>query len=221
MENEKRAGHKKLKNMDLRNLQDLDRALKRSVYEIEFQEPPELFRTMEKVDPHRRITVHLYRLPHRITSHKTLLDLSWPSQCQYYLALTEDGIKANWGDGSGSLKRQYHNHFIDMFADDSMMVNETGTMIVVEHKRELISYYYHPEYAFMNIALGINWGQDIVQKLKDLQIPFTRKGGDWLSREKIVLNNRGEEEVVFQNSMEDMISRNIRQKIKENIENYR
>ncbi len=193
------------KNLSLDRIDHVLYLLHRPREEVQFQSPEKMIELMGTAE--KKLTVHLYRTLSPRGKPRYWSELRrWPWH-QIYLALHEDKINALICDGDTSGGREDHNHCLDLLLSREKLVKEIPTAVLMLQKRELLAYYFHPTFAYVNRDIGMNRGRDIAERLDESKWPYS-EFSSW-EGQRVSFWEKGKEKLVYTAMEEDGWRRKI------------
>ncbi len=199
------------KNFSLEKINDLAYLLRRPLEEIVFEPPEKIIEALR--DAEQKITVHLYSVTRHSRMSSDLLSL-YRYSSQIHLALKDNQIFACLGYGNTSQGRENHNHCLDLLLQDRKLRKKIPTAVIVTHRRDIVSYYYHDSFAYINHDIDSNWHQNLHQRLPRARVPYSqRRSLAFRGGMEIYFNDNGKESLLYKAVEEDIWGRKISERL--------
>lgn len=190
------------------NIDSIRKILKLKINKLKYISPEEFEKTIHQVS--QIVTIHLYPFSHRRKKEKCLLDLQRWNYHQIYLVVYNNKILWTFGHGDSSQSRNNHNKLIDIFLKDEKARQKVLTVILAVRNSEILSYYFYDGFVYSNHDIGSNWSLDIIDLLKKSKLPFSQvRSNSLLSTKSLIFVNNDEENELYKQTEEDLVTRKI------------
>ena len=199
------------KKYNFESISEVMKILRKPREKIEFVSPKEMIDLIKKTP--KSLTIHLYPTGYWNKKEKCLLDLNRWSYHQIYLCFYNQKAYCLMGHGDTSGSRQLHNEMIDYFIKNRELRDKIISIIAVNFKGFLLSYYFYNHFAYSNCDIGSNWDTEIRNRLKKSKLPYSYVYGGF-DKKTVKFRNKGEEIIIYKQIEEDISRRKFEEKLK-------
>lgn len=201
----------RLESVSFEKACDLFHVMRRPLETIRYPAPEEMVDVMRGAE--RKVTVHLHVLGSGRKKEDCLLRLNRWSWFQLYIAIKGGELFVREGYGRSSGAREIHSRMIELMLADRKLRNETPTAVVITSRGQVLAYYFHERYAYVDRDVGSNWGRDLRNRARKARMPYSEATGFFDGPVEVRFRTAKRNILVYREMREDIWRRRLSKRL--------